>query len=107
MKFTKKDIEILKDIYNDSDNQLSQEMEILEKAADITQYTRYKSEKENLGGNYVSKTITRRQAVRLLGKRNWLTGIVRSAFHTTALREALDDKKISILFFISQMDNRI
>lgn len=53
----------------------------IEKAAEITTYevwgrNAYKAE----------RSITRRGAIRLLGRTTWLNGIARSAFHWTAAR---------------------
>ena len=49
--------------------------------------TKYRliSLKEN--GNEESKNITREEAIGILGKRDYLSGIARSAFHWTAYRE--------------------
>lgn len=37
--------------------------------------------------NGKSQTITRERAIEILGRNNWLSGIARSAFHFTAVRE--------------------
>lgn len=39
-----------------------------------------------------NKRISREQAIELLGKRNFLSGISRSAFHCTAVRETADGR---------------
>ena len=48
----------------------------------FTSYTLYESEEDEKG-----KRISRDEAIRLLGRRTWLSGLGRSAFHYTAVRK--------------------
>lgn len=40
----------------------------------------------------VIRTISRTEAIKLLGRERWLNGLARSAFHWTAMRQTLDGK---------------
>ena len=55
-------------------------------------YTKYK-----LG----TTAISRKRALGLLGRRKYLSGIARSAFHYTAARTVGDDEKSGVVFFDS------
>ena len=46
---------------------------------------------------YNGRKIKRSDAVRLLGRKIWLSGITRSAFHASAVRPTLDGK--SFVYF--------
>ena len=49
-----------------------------------TKYSVYAKESEK------GKRISRDEAIRLLGRKEWLSGLSRSAFHFTACRDTLD-----------------
>lgn len=51
--------------------------------------------------NNDSIPIARKTAIRILGRRTWLSGLARSAFHSTAVRETEDGHKV--FFDSSQM----
>ena len=55
-------------------------------------YTKYKLE---------NKAISRERALDLLGRRKYLSGIARSAFHYTAARTIGDDEESGVVFFDS------
>ena len=40
------------------------------------------------------KTISRQKAIELLGKRKYICGLTRSAFHRTAVQETSDGEKV-------------
>jgi len=85
MKLSKSDKEYLKEIgYSEKD--FSQ----IERATGKTDYM------------YQRKRIGQQKAVELLGRKNYLSGIARSAFHFTACRETQDGKPVyfnSMRFF--------
>ena len=64
----------------------------IEEAADCTEYTLCDGE-----GRSAIRRITRRQAEARLGREAWVSGLSRSAFHTTAMRQTKDGQNY-ILF---------
>ena len=81
MDFTEKDKETLLRLYGGMQKSLDKDIRQLEEAADVTVYTFGK--KEDLSDE---REITRETAIRKLGRAEWLSGIVRSAFHCTSMR---------------------
>lgn len=85
MKLTKEDKEYLKENgFTESD------FEQIEK---VTAKSKTTYRVVNLS-NGKSHTITRERAIEILGRENWLSGIARSAFHFTAVRENKPAKDI-------------
>lgn len=56
----------------------------------------------SLNPGFDSKRITRDEALRLLGREKYLSGIRRSAFHRTAARYVADDDRDGTVFFDSR-----
>ena len=67
--------------------QLADDLRQLEDAADVTTYELCDEDCRNVIGR-----ISRKEAIRRLGRDGWLFGLVRSAFHRTAVRETADGK---------------
>ena len=81
MDFTEKDKATLLKIYGGVQKTLDEDIRQLEEAADVTEYTFGKE--ADLSDE---REITRETAIRKLGRETWLSGLVRSAFHWTAMR---------------------
>ena len=95
MKFTKNDMETLLKIYGGDRKTLEEDLPQIELAADMTAYS--------FGTNDSNeRTITRIGAIRKIGRGTWLSGLVRSAFHRTALRYMDDsDESRGYVYFDS------
>lgn len=96
MKFTDKDKEYILKCYSGETAQMEQDLPQIERAADASA-TEY--ELLNSDGS-LNRRISRVGAIRLLGRERWISGIVRSAFHLTAMRQ-LDDGRI--IYFDSHL----
>ena len=92
MRLTKTDKAYLRSI-NEGDEYFPQ----IEEAMDKTTY-----ELCDKDGKETIRTITREEAIELLGRENWLNGLDRSAFHWTAMRQTKDGKNY-ILFNSSKL----
>lgn len=57
----------------------------------FTRYTLYENEKS------AGKRIGEKEAIRLLGRKMWLSGLARSAFHYNAARNIGDSKGVIII----------
>ena len=55
--------------------------------AALSKYTKYSVYAK---GSEKGKRISRNEAIRLLGRKEWLSGLSRSAFHYSACRDTLD-----------------
>ena len=97
MEFTKQDKASLLKLYGGIQKTVDEDMEQLEEAADVTTYELCDADCRN-----VIRKISRATAIRRLGRENWLSGLVRSAFHSTAARETADGKNY-ILFDSSKV----
>lgn len=105
MKFTTKDRVALLKIYGAREgyegsirfasDSLAKDYAQLERAADITTYELCDAD----GVNSI-QPLTREEAIEKLGREVWLSGIVRSAFHWTAMRQTKD--KQGYVFFNSK-----
>ena len=84
MKLTEKDIEILKEYGN-----LDEDVPQLREAAQVAKYTLYPRQDGDEG-----EEIGERKAIKLLGRKCWLSGISRAAFHCTSCRETTDKRYI-------------
>ena len=60
----------------------------------LSKYTRYTLYENEEGAG---KRISAAEAIRLLGKRTWLSGLSRSAFHFTAVRP-VENSEAFVLF---------
>lgn len=97
MKFTSDDRVALLKCYGAKDGdeastkraamQLDEDIGQLAAAADVTTY-----ELCDADGREVIQKISKTEAIRRLGREGWLAGLVRSAFHMTAMRQTVDDK---------------
>lgn len=87
MKMTEADKAYLRSI-SESEQYFPQ----IEEAMDVTKY-----ELMDADGRNTIRTLTRKEAIELLGRETWLNGLDRSAFHWTAMRETKDGKN-TILF---------
>ena len=85
MKLTNKDKEILRQ-FGDEEADFEQ----IERAIGKTTYTL----QGNKNGIFVERKITAKKAIELLGRKNFLSGISRSAFHWSAVRETDDGREI-------------
>lgn len=92
MVLTKADKEYLLSI-NESEQYFPQ----IEEAMEVTKY-----ELTDAEGRETIRSITRKEAIDLLGRETWLNGLDRSAFHWTAMRET-KDKKGYVLFNSSKL----
>lgn len=92
MELTKADKAYLRSI-NEGEEYFPQ----IEEAMDKTTY-----ELCDEDGKETIRTITREEAIELLGRENWLNGLDRSAFHWTAMRQTKDGKNY-ILFNSSKL----
>lgn len=98
MKFTNKDMETLLKIYGGDEEILKADLQQIEKSADVTTYT---FGKDKYGND--ERRITRIGAIRKLGRAKWISGLVRSAFHVTAMRYVDDnDEKRGFVWFNSK-----
>ena len=87
MKFTEEDIAYLRELGETDDEDIEQ----VRRAASKTKFTLYaKSDYEK--GSDRGKKINRDSAIAVLGREGFLSGMDRSAFHMSALRESLDGK---------------
>ena len=88
MKFTKKDKEYILHLYGGIQKTVDEDIGQIEAAADVTEYyVMDKSHDDN------KRKISRLGAIRLLGREGWISGLVRSAFHWTAMRETKDGNR--------------
>lgn len=92
MRLTKEDKEFLRSLY-EGEEYFPQ----IEEAMDNTTY-----ELCDEDGKETIRTITREEAIELLGRENWISGIDRSAFHWTAMRQTKDGKNY-IMFNSSKL----
>ena len=88
MEFTIKDKEYLLQVYGGVEKTLSEDLMQLMDAADVTEYELVEYERDGYNGKHKKTKISRASAIRILGRQMWLNGLVRSAFHWTACREA-------------------
>ena len=88
MEFTKQDKACILKLYGGVQKTVDEDIGQLEEAADVTEYTVI----DKLHGDKERK-ITRLGAIRLVGREGWLSGLVRSAFHWTAMRETKDGSR--------------
>lgn len=72
---TDSDLKFLKSI-----GHLEEDFNQLEDAANECKYELWKKD-------YPSKERSRKQIIKILGRKKWLTGLSRAAFHATAVRE--------------------
>lgn len=97
MKFNKKDMETLLKIYGGDKKILGEDLPQMEQAADVTTYTFGKR-----GDGTDERKITRLGAIRKIGRQAWISGLVRSAFHCTAMRYVDDsDESRGFVYFDS------
>lgn len=82
MELTKEDKAYLLSI-NESEQCFPQ----IERAMVVTKY-----ELTDEDGKETIRSISRKEAIELLGRETWLNGLDRSAFHWTAMRETKDKK---------------
>ena len=82
MKLTKADKAYLISI-----NESEQDFPQIEEAMEVTKY-----ELTDADGKETIRSISRKEAIELLGRENWLSGLDRSAFHWTAMRQTKDEK---------------
>ena len=82
MKLTKADMAYLTSI-NESERYFPE----IEAAVEVTKY-----ELTDANGKETIRSISRKEAIELLGRETWLNGLDRSAFHWTAMRETKDGK---------------
>ena len=84
MKLTKADKAYLLSI-NESEEYFPQIEEAMEATNTVYELC-------DAGCREVIRTISRTEAIKLLGREGWLNGLDRSAFHWTAVRQTLDGK---------------
>lgn len=91
MKLTEKDKAYLKGIH-----MTEEDFGQIEAAMGCSTYEvmTYKAGSDYGGKPVEEKRITRLGAVRLLGREGWLSGLARSAFHITAMREVGDGRRL-------------
>ena len=96
MTFGKKDLETLLKIYGGHRKFLAEDLPQIELAADMTAYS--------FGTNDSNeRTITRIGTIRKIGRQAWISGLVRSAFHRTAIRYVDDsDESKGYVYFDSR-----
>ena len=97
--FSDDDIIIMLDLYgakgSDKDStakalrSLGDDYEQLERAAVVTTYKYYECGKPNKA---VKPRMSREEAIKMVGRKGWLSGLVRSTFHWGCSRETLDGK---------------
>ena len=97
MKFTSDDRVTLLKCYGAQDGdeastkravmQLEEDICQLAAAAAVTTY-----ELCDADGREVIRKISKTEAIRRLGREGWLAGLVRSAFHMSAMRQTVDNK---------------
>ena len=87
MKLTKQDKATLKKWWRCNEEDFCQIEQVLQK-----RYTKYE---------YKGAQISREQAIDLLGRETFLSGIYRSAFHYTAARPVSDDPADGVVYFDS------
>lgn len=92
MELTQADKEYLRSI-NESEQYFPQ----IAEAMAITKY-----ELTDADGRKTIRSLTRNEAIELLGRETWLNGLDRSAFHWTAMRQTKDGQNY-ILFDSSAM----
>lgn len=92
MKLTKSDKQYLLSI-NESEQYFPQ----IEAAMETTKY-----ELTDADGRQTIRSLTRDEAIDLLGRETWLNGLDRSAFHWTAMRQTKDGQNY-ILFDSSKL----
>ena len=98
MKFTDKDKQfLLEKIYGGLKKTFEEDLPQIEEAADVTKYSLIKYEEDNWRGKYDEKRISRTEAIRILGRKGWLSGLSRAAFHMSAVRN-LDDMRSQVYF---------
>ena len=96
MKFTDSDKQyLLEKVYNGVMKTLKEDLPQIEEAADVTTYTLFE-DKRDCG------MITRDEAIKLVGREMWLSGLSRSAFHWTAYRQVLDNPDGGLVMFDSK-----
>lgn len=98
MKFTDRDIDILKGFYEDGDT-FTKALPSLERAADESRYRFVQFEECGYRGKSTYKEITRAQAICAIGRNWWLNGLVHAADHKITRRDAGDG--YSFVLFIS------
>lgn len=73
-------------------NESEQYFPQIEEAMEVTKY-----ELTDADGRETIRSISRKEAIDLLGRETWLNGLDRSAFHWTAMRETKDGKGYVLL----------
>ena len=98
MKFTDKDKEfLLEKVYGGIEQTFKEDLPQIEEAADVTNYSLIRYEEDNWRGKYTKHSISKTDAIKLVGREGWLLGLARSAFHWTACRQ-LSDKRSEVSF---------
>lgn len=96
MKLTGNDKKyLLEKVYNGVTKTLEEDLPQIKEAADVTTYTLYED-------NIERGMITRDEAIGLVGREMWLSGIARSAFHWTACRQVLANPDHAYVMFNSE-----
>lgn len=103
MKLTDTDKKyLLEKIYGGIKQTFEEDLPQIEEAADVTKYSLIKYKEDNWRGKYDEKRISKTEAIRILGREGWLSGLSRSAFHWMATRE-LDDNRSQVYFDSSKL----
>lgn len=87
MEFTEKDKAYFRKQYG-NEKAFQEDLPYLMIWADRTRYELLKED------GSLDKRITRATAIRLLGREGWLSGILRSTFHWTAMRNLPNGKMV-------------
>lgn len=96
MKLTDTDKQyLLEKVYGGIKQTFEEDLPQIKEAADVTTYTLYE-------GKLDRGRITRNEAIGLVGREMWLSGIARSAFHWTACRQVLANPDHAYVMFDSR-----
>lgn len=96
MKLTDSDKQyLLANVYNGVKKTLEEDLRQIEEAADVTKYKLFEGKRD-------CGMITRDEAIKLVGREMWLSGLSRSAFHWTAYRQVLDNPDGGLVMFDSK-----
>ena len=97
MKLTDTDKKyLLEKIYAGLKHTFEEDLPQIEEAADVTTYTLYK-------GDESDGRISRTKAIVLCGRKGWLSGLSRAAFHRTAMREVKGKPNLYVFFNARKM----
>lgn len=99
MKLTDEDKKFLREMYDETEERNLKQIEDCSKKTVFTLINKDEKETRYSSLWYTSKRITEKEAIRLLGRETFVSGMHRAAFHRSAIRYVPNtDEKVWVSF---------